>query len=54
MLRGEPSPIQSLRDIVDFMRKNEEQFAEFRHSDTFRLYEPPIFENKKKSHGYFF
>lgn len=54
MLRGEPTPIQSLRDIVDFMRKNEEQFAEFRHSDTYRLYEPPIFENKKKSHGYFF
>ena len=54
MLRGEPTPIQSLRDIVDFMRKNEEQFAEFRHSDTYRLYEPPIFENKKRNHGYFF
>ena len=53
-LQGNVLNIQSLRDIVDFMRKNEEQFAEFRHSDTYRLYEPPIFENKKKSHGYFF
>lgn len=54
MLQGEPTPVQSLRDIVDFMRKNESQFAEFRHSETYRLFEPPIFENKKKSHGYFF
>jgi hypothetical protein len=54
MLRGEPTPIQSLHDIVDFMRKNEAQFVEFRHSDTYRLYQPSIFENKKKSHGYFF
>ena len=54
MLQGEPTPVQSLRDIVDFMRKNESQFAEFRHSETYRLYEPPIFENKKKACGYFF
>lgn len=43
-----------LRDVVDFMRKHEDDFAEFKNSRTFKLFEPPIFENKKKAHGYFF
>ncbi len=46
--------VPSLRDIVDFMRKHDAQFPEFRHSATYKLFEPPIFENKKKNHGYFF
>ena len=46
--------VPSLRDIVDFMRKRDAQFPEFRHSATYKLFEPPIFENKKKNHGYFF
>ncbi len=53
-LQDKPLNIQSLRDIVDFMRKHEQQFQEFRHSRTYKLFEPPIFENKKKNHGYFF
>ena len=46
-LQGNTLNIQSLRDIVDFMRKHDEQFPEFRSSRTYKLFEPPIFENKK-------
>ena len=53
-LQGNQVPIQSLRDIVDLMRKNETSFPHFRNSDTYKLFEPPIFENKKKASGYFF
>ena len=53
-LQGNTLNIQSLRDIVDFMRKHDEQFPEFRSSRTYKLFEPPIFENKKKYHGYWF
>ena len=54
VLQGNLLNIQSLRDIVDFMRKHEEHFPEFAASDTAKLFEPPIFENKKENHGYFF
>ena len=53
-MQGNTLNIQSLRDIVDFMRKHDAQFPEFRHSATYKLFEPPIFENKKKACGYFF
>ena len=54
VLRGNQLNIQGLRDIVDFMRKHEGQFAEFAASDTAKLFTPPIFENKKRAHGYWF
>ena len=54
VLQGNLLNIQSLRDIVDFMRKHEEHFPEFAASDTAKLFTPPIFENKKESSGYFF
>ena len=47
-------PIQSLRDIVDLMRKNETSFPHFRNSNTYKLFEPPVFENKKRANGYWF
>ena len=53
-LQGNPVPVTSLRDIVDLMRKNEASFPHFRNSDTYKLFEPPVFENKKKSNGYWF
>ena len=53
-LQGNALNVPSLRDIVDFMRKDDAQFPEFRHSATYKLFEPPIFENKKRNHGYFF
>lgn len=54
VLQGSPLNVQGLRDIVDLMRKNEEIFAEFANSDTAKLFTPPIFENKKRNHGYWF
>ena len=54
VLQGNNVPVQSLRDIVDFMRKHEDHFPEFRASRTYKLFEPPIFENKKQYHGYWF
>ena len=54
VLRGNQLNIQGLRDIVDIMRKHEGQFAEFASSDTAKLFTPPIFVNKKRSHGYWF
>ena len=54
VLQGNMLDIQGLRDIVDLMRKNEEYFAEFANSDTAKLFTPPIFENKKRAHGYWF
>ena len=53
-LQGNQVPIQSLRDIVDFMRKNEASFPHFRNSNTYKLFEPPVFENKREANGYFF
>lgn len=49
-----PEPVQSLRDIARLMRKNEASFPHFINSDTCKIFEPPVFENKKKSHGYWF
>ena len=43
-----------LRDIVDFMRKNDASFPHLRNSNTYKLFEPPVFENKKKAKGYWF
>ena len=53
-LQGNALNVPSLRDIVDYMRKHDALFPEFRHSATYKLFEPPIFENKKQAHGYFF
>ena len=53
-LQGNQVPIQSLRDIVDLMRKNETSFPHFRNSNTYKLFEPPVFENKKRANGYWF
>jgi len=36
--------LQSPRDIVDFMRKHPDVFAEFRQSRIYKLFEPQIFE----------
>jgi len=53
-LQGNALNVPSLRDIVDYMRKHDALFPEFRSSRTYKLFEPPIFENKKRNHGYWF
>ena len=54
VLQGNLVLVQSLRDIVDLMRKNETSFPHFRNSATYKIFEPPVFENKKKANGYWF
>ena len=48
ILQDNPVPVKSLRDIVDFMRKNETSFPHFRNSNTYKLFDPPVFENKRQ------
>ena len=54
VLQGNQLPIQFLRDIVDLMHKNETSFPHFRNSNNYKLFEPPLFKNKKVNHGYWF
>ena len=60
-LQGNTLNIQSLRDIVDFMRKHDAQFPEFRQSATYKLFfsmtkeiseAQAIEERKKFVHGF--
>ena len=44
----------ALFDLVNTIRDNPEDFPEWHSSATAELYEPPIFENKKESKGFWF
>ena len=44
----------ALFDIVNTIQSNPEEFPEWHSSATAELYEPPIFENKKESKGFWF
>ena len=43
-----------LTDIVNSIKQNPDDFAEWHASETAKLYEPAIFENKKCDKGYWF
>lgn len=43
-----------LADIVNYIRLNESDFAEWYGSKTAELFAPPVFKNIKKSSGFFF
>ena len=43
-----------LTDIVNSIKQNPDDFAEWHTSETAKLYEPAIFENKKCNKGYWF
>ncbi len=43
-----------LTDIVNSIKQNPDDFAEWHASETAKLYKPPIFENKKCDKGYWF
>ncbi|MBE6311318.1 MAG: hypothetical protein E7080_09745 [Bacteroidales bacterium] len=43
-----------LDDAVSYIRSKPKIFPEWYESDTAKLFTPPIFENEKKSGGYFF
>lgn len=44
----------ALTDIVNTIRDNPERFSEWHGSSTAELYNPPVFENKKESKGFWF
>lgn len=50
---GAPN-VNRLTEIVDFIRSNPDVFPEWVNSPAAKLFEPPIFTNKKNSSGYFF
>ena len=43
-----------LADTLTYIRRHPEHFPEWHNSATAQLFSPPIFQNKKKSPGYFF
>lgn len=43
-----------LVEIVNCIRQNERDFAEWHGSDVARQFAPPVFRNRKQSSGYFF
>lgn len=43
-----------LADTLTYIRRLPEHFPEWHNSATAQLFSPPIFQNKKKSPGYFF
>lgn len=43
-----------LADTLTYIRRHPEDFPEWHKSATAQLFSPPIFQNKKKSAGYFF
>lgn len=48
------SPPSTLVHIVDIIRNSETEFPEWHSSSIKELFNPPIFENKKKDTGYWF
>ena len=46
--------VQQYYDVVNIIRQHPDEFPEWHSSPTAELYSPAIFENKKKSGGYWF
>ena len=44
----------SLFNLVNTIKENPEEFPEWHSSSTAELYNPPVFENKKESKGFWF
>ncbi len=51
---GAPLNKRALTDLVNFIRENPDKYPEWKNSKTAELFSPPIFENDKKSSGYWF
>ena len=46
--------VQQYYDVVNIIRQHPDEFPEWHSSPTAELYSPAVFENKKKSGGYWF
>lgn len=54
LLLGRPPHPQQFRDVVNYIRQHPDDFPEWHASDTAKLYNPEVFENKKSSKGFWF
>jgi len=52
LLKGNPFPYESVISLVNFIRKNPDEFPEWPSSTTAQLYEQQSFSNEKNSTGY--
>jgi hypothetical protein len=46
--------VQQYYDVVNIIREHPDEFPDWHSSPVAELYTPPVFENKKKSGGYWF
>lgn len=53
-LKGAPLNERYMTDLVNMIRSQPDNFPQWHSSKTAELFEPPVFENKKESNGYFF
>lgn len=53
-LNGNPIRHRYMSDLVNVIRSQPDIFPLWHSSDTARLFNPPIFQNKKEAQGYFF
>ena len=53
-LSGQPMRHRYMSDLVNVIRSQPDIFPLWHNSDTARLFNPPIFQNKKEAQGYFF
>ncbi len=53
-LKDKPINEKIMGDVVNYIRNRPDAFPDWHNSETAKLFEPPIFDNKKKSAGFFF
>lgn len=42
-----------MQECVNYIRRRPRDFPGWHSSDTAKLFSPPVFKNKKNSHGHF-
>ena len=54
ILKGNPIRMKNMMYCVNYIRNNPDQYPVWHNSETAKLFNPPKFENKKNSRGYWF
>lgn len=54
ILKRNPIRMKNMMDCVNYIRNNPDQYPVWHNSETAKLFNPPKFENKKNSRGYWF
>lgn len=53
-MKSQRMPVALLSSMVDYIIDHPSEFPVWHESSTAELFNPPVFENKKENHGYFF